>query len=95
MRYSVTAKTEGILRQLRRLARQIEPYLSLASLDARNEWDALRHTWPSDDDLRRGRVSMSDAELEGMHAKVCRFGEILRQRGAPAQRSALGYHGQK
>jgi hypothetical protein len=72
-----TPRTRAIVLELRRLARELEPYLHYASADARDEWRRLQATWPSDLELQRGCAGVSDASLEEMDAKIRRFRKIL------------------
>ena len=79
-----TPMTGAIVLELRRLARELQPYLRYASPDARDEWRRLQATWPSDLELRRGSSGVSDSYLEEIEARMRRFGQILRAQSKQA-----------
>jgi hypothetical protein len=78
MPHKVTPETQEIVFELRRLAASVAPYLGVATPGARREWEAMQALWPSDADLGQCTMAVSLDELDGMRAKVRRFGEILR-----------------
>jgi hypothetical protein len=73
-----TPRTEPLVRELRRLAAALAPDLPFASPAARDEWRRVQATWPSDLELRRGDVPLSDDALKELVAKARRFAAILR-----------------
>jgi len=59
------------------LAEAAEDRLALASAEAQREWEAVRFRWPSEVELRKGTIALSDDDLVLMRAKVMRFVSIL------------------
>jgi hypothetical protein len=95
MTYKITARTEPLVLELGALAGDIESdLLGAASPDARQEWNALRLSWPTADQISAGAIGLSDDELAFMVGKVHRFRSILRGLNAakppqsPRRRSA-------
>ena len=66
----------------RLLLQAAEDLLALASPAAQREWEALRFQWPSEVDLRKGIIALSDDELELMRSKALRFVRILEAAGS-------------
>jgi len=77
MRYKVTARTEWLVAELDHLADAAKVRVALASTEAQREWEAFRLRWPSEVELRRGNIALSDDELALMRSKVERFVSIL------------------
>jgi hypothetical protein len=77
MRYTVTSRTTSLVAELSTLAEAAEGRLALASAEAQREWKAVRFLWPSEVELRKGIIALSDDELVLMRAKVMRFVSIL------------------
>lgn len=77
MRYTVTSRTKSLVAELSMLAEAAEDRLALASAEAQREWEAVRFLWPSEVELRRGTIALSDDDLVLMRAKVMRFVSIL------------------
>jgi CelD/BcsL family acetyltransferase involved in cellulose biosynthesis len=90
MRHRVTPRTPGIVQQLRRLAADVDPYVSLASPDARAEWAELCASWPSELDLHSGWIELSEEDLEATQARIRRFGEIVRALGGAMASAKAG-----
>jgi hypothetical protein len=88
MHHKVTERTRALVRALRKLAAEVEPRVEGASEAARAEWMAAQAAWPTDFELARGVVEVSDDDLEVMHARVRRFGQILGRK--PSQRASAG-----
>lgn len=78
MRHKVTARTEQLGRAFRRMSAEIEPDLHLVSQAARDEWQLLQLTWPTENQIREGAIALAEGELETIAAKVGRFQDILR-----------------
>jgi hypothetical protein len=77
MRYTVTPRTESLVAELATLAEAAEDRLALASAEAQREWEAVRFRWPSEVELRKGIIELSDDDLALMTSKVTRFVSIL------------------
>jgi len=77
MRYTVTSRTKSLVAELSMLAEAAEDRLALASAEAQREWQAVRFRWPSEVELRKGTIALSDDDLVLMRAKVMRFVSIL------------------
>jgi hypothetical protein len=77
MRYPVTSRTKSLVAELASLAEAADGRLARASADAQREWKALRYRWPTEDELGKGIVELSDDDLEVMRSKVMRFVSIL------------------
>ena len=77
MRYTVTSRTKSLVAELSMLAEAAEDRLALASAEAQREWEAVRFRWPSEVELRKGTIALSDDDLVLMRAKVMRFVSIL------------------
>ena len=77
MKYTVTCRTTSLVAELSSLAEAAEDRLALASAEAQKEWEAVRLRWPSEVELRQGRIALSDDDLVLMRAKVMRFVSIL------------------
>jgi hypothetical protein len=77
MRYTVTSRTESLVAELSSLAKAADDRLALASAEAQMEWEAVRFRWPSEVELRKGMIALSDDDLVLMRAKVMRFVSIL------------------
>ena len=85
MHFKTSATTARLLDDINRLDVEIEPRLDQVSAAARGEWRELRSRLPTARDLQNGWSSVSDEDLEVMHAKVLRFRELLgvRRSGSP------------
>jgi hypothetical protein len=77
MRYKVTARTESLVAELATLAEVAEDRLAFASAEAQREWEAFRFRWPSQVELRKGIIALSDDEVAIMRSKAKRFVSIL------------------
>jgi hypothetical protein len=77
MRYAVTSRTESLVAELVGLAEAAQDRLALASAEAQREWEAVRFRWPSEVELRKGVIELSDDDLAVMRSKVMRFVSIL------------------
>src|SRR5579872_6877748 len=77
MRYPVTSRTKSLVAELASLAEAADGRLARASADAQREWKALRYRWPTEDELGKGIVELSDDDLAVMRSKVMRFVSIL------------------
>ena len=77
MRYTVTSRTESLVAELASLAETAEDRLALASAEAQREWQAVRLRWPSEVELHKGIIELSDDDLALMRSKVIRFVTIL------------------
>jgi hypothetical protein len=77
MRYKVTNRTEALVAELAILAEGAKDRLALASAEAQREWEVFRVRWPSEIELRKGIIALSDDELSFMRSKVERFVSIL------------------
>ena len=77
MKYTVTSRTKSLVAELSSLAEAAEDRLALASAEAQREWKAVRFRWPSEVELRKGIIALSDDELVLMRTKVMRFVSIL------------------
>ena len=51
--------------------------MAFASAEAQGEWEAFRFRWPSQVELRKGIIALSDDELAIMRSKLKRFVSIL------------------
>jgi hypothetical protein len=79
MKYGITPQTESLVAELRELASQIDDrLLARASGAAREEWAAIRDAWPTEDEVHRGTLHLSEDDLAWMVEKVRRFKSILR-----------------
>jgi len=75
MRYKLTNETMPRVNELCLLIAKTRASLATLGTEAHREWDRLRPRFPSEDDLYQGYISLSDLEVEDLHANLCRFGE--------------------
>lgn len=75
MRYKLTTDTLPRVNELCQLIATTRAGLAGLGLEAHREWDRLRPRFPSEDDLYQGYISLSDLEVEDLHANLRRFGE--------------------
>jgi hypothetical protein len=66
-----------LVADLASLAEAAEDRLALASAEARREWEGFRFRLPSEVELRRGTLALSDDELARMRSKIKRLLSIL------------------
>lgn len=90
----MTNKMECLVLALRRLSSEIEPGLHLVSQAARDEWESVQGSWPSDGLLRDGTTGLTEGQLEAIEAKVRRFRDIVHglADGAPDDKSDVRQH---
>jgi len=74
MRYKLTNETMPRVNELCLLIAKTRASLATLGSEAHREWDRLRPRFPSEDDLYQGYISLSDLEVEDLHANLCRFG---------------------
>lgn len=77
MRYKLTNETKPRVNELCQLIARTRAGLSELGTEAHREWDRLRPRFPSDEDLYQGYISLSDLEVEALHANLSRFGESV------------------
>lgn len=85
MRYKLTNETLPRVNELCQLIAKTRASLGGLGSDAHREWDRLRPRFPSEDDMYQGYISLSDLEVEDLHANLCRFGGS----GVPVPRLTL------
>jgi len=74
MRYKLTNETLPRVNELCQLIAKTRASLPGLGSEAHREWDRLRTRFPSEDDMYQGYISLSDLELEDLHANLSRFG---------------------
>jgi len=77
MRYKLTNETLPRVNELCQLIAKTRAGLSGLGTEAHREWDRLRPRFPSEEDLYQGYISLSDLEVEDLHANLSRFSESV------------------
>lgn len=77
MRYKLTNETRPRVNELCQLIAKTRAGLPGMAVEAHREWDRLRPRFPSEEDVFQGYISLSDLELEDLHANVRRFSEAV------------------
>jgi|GEM_PF-3420821 len=75
MRYKLTNETRPRVNELCQLIATTRAGLAGMAMEAHREWDRLRPRFPSEEDVYQGYISLSDLELEDLHANLRRFCE--------------------
>lgn len=81
MRYKLTKESLPRVTELCQLIESTRARLGALGREAQREWDHLRARFPSNDDLYQGYISLSDVDVEELHASLRRFCENV---AAPA-----------
>jgi len=77
MRYKLTNETLPRVNELCQLIAKTRAGLSGLGTEAHREWDRLRPRFPSEEDLYQGYISLSDLEVEDLHANLSRFSQTV------------------
>jgi hypothetical protein len=77
MTYLLCPESRRILDELDHLRAEARALLDAASPGARGEWAKLESRLPSDLEIQRGIIALSESELDEMRSKVRRFRDIL------------------
>lgn len=75
MRYKLTTETLPRVNELCQLIATTRSGLAGLDNEAHREWDRLRPRFPSEEDIYQGYISLSDLEVEDLHANLRRFCE--------------------
>jgi len=83
-KHRITERMRAIVGDLRAMEEIVRRRLDAASPEARSEWGKLCARIPTCQELELETLALSEAELEQMKSKTCRFAEILRGLGNDA-----------